>query len=76
MDVWPQFRSPLTWDFFAVLTYLMVSVLFWYIGIIPDLAAARDRARRRGSAGLLRSPRARLARLGAATGRAGGRPTG
>lgn len=47
MDVWPQFRSPLTWDFFAVLTYLIVSVLFWYIGIIPDLATARDRARKR-----------------------------
>ena len=48
MDVWPQFRSPLTWDFFAVLTYLIVSVLFWYIGIVPDLAAARDRAHGRG----------------------------
>ncbi|BBC72771.1 hydrogenase [Altererythrobacter sp. B11] len=47
MNVWPQFRSPLTWDFFAVLTYLIVSVLFWYIGIIPDLAAARDRAKKR-----------------------------
>lgn len=45
--VWPQFHSPLTWDFFAVLTYLIVSALFWYIGIIPDLAATRDRARRR-----------------------------
>ena len=47
MGVWPQFRSPLTWDFFAVLTYLIVSVCFWYIGIVPDLAAARDRARKR-----------------------------
>jgi molybdopterin-containing oxidoreductase family membrane subunit len=47
MTVWPQFRSPLTWDFFAVLTYLTVSVLFWYIGIVPDLAGVRDRARRR-----------------------------
>lgn len=47
MDIWPQFRSPLTWDFFAVLTYLVVSVLFWYIGAIPDFAAARDRANRR-----------------------------
>jgi molybdopterin-containing oxidoreductase family membrane subunit len=44
MNVWPQFKSPLTWDFFAVLTYLTVSVLFWYIGIVPDLAGARDRA--------------------------------
>ncbi|WEX10564.1 NrfD/PsrC family molybdoenzyme membrane anchor subunit [Chelativorans sp. AA-79] len=49
MTVWPQFKSPLTWDFFAVLTYLTVSVLFWYIGIVPDLAAVRDRAKRRGA---------------------------
>jgi molybdopterin-containing oxidoreductase family membrane subunit len=47
MGVWPQFRSPLTWDFFAVLTYLTVSALFWYIGIIPDLASVRDRAKTR-----------------------------
>jgi hypothetical protein len=66
MQVWPQFKSPLTWDFFAVLTYLTVSVLFWYIGIIPDLAAARDRgaARRLGPFGDFapdgRRPRPRL----------------
>ncbi len=47
MTLWPQFKSPLSWDFFAVLTYLSVSVLFWYIGIVPDLAATRDRARKR-----------------------------
>jgi len=47
MTIQPQFRSPLTWDFFAVLTYLTVSLLFWYIGILPDLAASRDRARKR-----------------------------
>jgi Ni/Fe-hydrogenase subunit HybB-like protein len=47
MNVWPQFRSPLTWDFFAVLTYLTVSILFWYIGTLPDLAATRDRAKSR-----------------------------
>ena len=47
MTVWPQFRSPLTWDFFAVLTYLTVSILFWYIGIVPDLATTRDRAKKR-----------------------------
>ena len=47
MKVWPQFRSPLEWDIWAVLTYLTVSVVFWYVGLIPDLAAARDRARRR-----------------------------
>lgn len=48
MGVWPQFRSPLEWDIWAVLTYLGVSLLFWYTGLIPDLANARDRARRRG----------------------------
>lgn len=48
MGVWPQFRSPLAWDFFAVLVYLLVSVLFWYIGILPDLASARDSAAKRG----------------------------
>jgi molybdopterin-containing oxidoreductase family membrane subunit len=42
--VWPQFRSPLIWDFFAVSTYLTVSLLFWYLGMVPDLAALRDRA--------------------------------
>ena len=43
--VWPQFKSPLLWDVAAVLTYLIVSVLFWYIGLVPDLATLRDRAR-------------------------------
>ncbi|OHV80988.1 NrfD/PsrC family molybdoenzyme membrane anchor subunit [Ensifer sp. LCM 4579] len=47
MDIWPQFKSPLAWDFVAVLTYLTVSALFWYIGIVPDLAAVRDRASKR-----------------------------
>ena len=47
MAVWPQFKSPLSWDFFGVLIYLLVSFLFWYIGIIPDLASARDRATKR-----------------------------
>ncbi|QDU98092.1 NrfD/PsrC family molybdoenzyme membrane anchor subunit [Lignipirellula cremea] len=42
--VWPQFRSPLMWDFFAVSTYATVSLLFWYVGLIPDLATLRDRA--------------------------------
>src|SRR6202047_2887604 len=41
--VWPQFRSPLLWDVFAVSTYGTVSVLFWYTGLIPDLATMRDR---------------------------------
>lgn len=42
--VWPQFRSPLIWDFFAVLTYATVSLLFWYQGLLPDLATMRDRS--------------------------------
>jgi Ni/Fe-hydrogenase subunit HybB-like protein len=44
MDLWPNFRSPLVWDVFAVLTYFTVSILFWYAGLIPDLATLRDRA--------------------------------
>jgi molybdopterin-containing oxidoreductase family membrane subunit len=42
--IWPNFRSPLLWDVFAVSTYFTVSVLFWYTGLIPDLATLRDRA--------------------------------
>jgi Ni/Fe-hydrogenase subunit HybB-like protein len=45
LGVWPQFRSPLMWDVFAVSTYFTVSVLFWYVGLIPDVAIIRDRAR-------------------------------
>ncbi|MFY9223375.1 MAG: NrfD/PsrC family molybdoenzyme membrane anchor subunit [Blastocatellia bacterium] len=45
MDLWPQFRSPLMWDVFAVSTYGSVSLLFWYVGLIPDLATMRDRAK-------------------------------
>ncbi len=44
MEMWPQFRSPLLWDVFAVGTYFTVSLLFWYVGLIPDLATLRDRA--------------------------------
>ncbi|MBS0208346.1 MAG: polysulfide reductase NrfD [Planctomycetes bacterium] len=47
MDMWPNFRSPLVWDVFAVLTYLTVSTIFWYVGLIPDLATMRDRAQHR-----------------------------
>jgi Ni/Fe-hydrogenase subunit HybB-like protein len=47
MWFWPQFRSPLVWDVFAVSTYLTVSLLFWFVGLIPDLATLRDRARTR-----------------------------
>ena len=44
MSIWPQFRSPLIWDVFAVSTYGTVSLLFWYTGLVPDLATMRDRA--------------------------------
>lgn len=47
MGIWPQFRSPLMWDVFAVSTYASVSLLFWYVGLIPDLATMRDRAKNR-----------------------------
>jgi len=42
MDLWPQFRSPLLWDVFAVSTYFTISLVFWYVGLIPDLATLRD----------------------------------
>jgi molybdopterin-containing oxidoreductase family membrane subunit len=45
LGMWPQFRSPLIWDVFAVSTYATVSLLFWYVGLIPDLATLRDRTR-------------------------------
>jgi len=45
MAIWPQFRSPLMWDVFAISTYATVSLLFWYMGMVPDLATFRDRAR-------------------------------
>ena len=45
MEMWPQFRSPLLWDVFAVSTYFTVSLMFWYVGLIPDLATMRDRAK-------------------------------
>jgi Ni/Fe-hydrogenase subunit HybB-like protein len=48
MGLWPQFRSPLVWDVFAVSTYFTVSLIFWYIGLLPDLATLRDRAKTRG----------------------------
>jgi molybdopterin-containing oxidoreductase family membrane subunit len=47
MNVWPQWRSPLVWDIFAISTYIIVSILFWYMGLVPDLATLRDRARKR-----------------------------
>jgi molybdopterin-containing oxidoreductase family membrane subunit len=45
MDLWPNFRSPLLWDVFAVSTYFVASLLFWFTGLIPDLATFRDRAK-------------------------------
>ncbi len=48
MGLWPQFRSPLIWDVFAVSTYGTVSFLFWFVGLIPDFATMRDRAERPG----------------------------
>jgi Ni/Fe-hydrogenase subunit HybB-like protein len=47
MGIWPNFRSPLMWDVFAVLTYFTVSLLFWFMGLIPDFASLRDTARKK-----------------------------
>ncbi len=49
MKLWPQFRSPLVWDCFAVSTYATVSLLFWYVGLVPDLATLRDRTNNRAA---------------------------
>src|SRR5688572_13661651 len=49
MSMWPQFRSPLLWDVFAVSTYATVSAVFWYVGLIPDFATLRDKAVNRGA---------------------------
>ena len=51
MGLWPQFRSPLIWDVFAVSTYGTVSALFWFTGLVPDMATLRDRAKSRIGAG-------------------------
>ncbi len=47
MGLWPQWRSALVWDFWAVSVYIIFSILFWYVGLIPDLAVLRDRGRKR-----------------------------
>lgn len=47
MGMWPNFKSPLLWDVFAVSTYASVSLVFWYMGLIPDIATFRDRATNR-----------------------------
>ena len=66
MSYWPQFRSPLVWDVFAVSTYFTISLVFWFIGLIPDLATLRDRAANRWAAHHLRHSGDGLARLGPA----------
>ena len=48
MSMWPNFKSPLLWDVFAVSTYFTVSALFWFVGLVPDLATFRDRAAKAG----------------------------
>ncbi len=71
MNLWPQWRSPLVWDIFAISTYIIVSLLFWYMGLVPDLGdAARPRHARAGKSRRLRPARAGLARRSAAIGRA------
>ena len=47
MAIWPQFRSPLVWDVFAVSTYATISFVFWFVGLIPDFASMRDKARKK-----------------------------
>lgn len=49
MNLWPQFKSPLMWDFIAIFAYVTNSVVFWYFGMVPDLAAVRDRAQSRAA---------------------------
>ena len=68
MGIEPNFRSPLVWDVFAVSTYATVSLLFWFVGLIPDLATLRDRAGHRGAEDRLRHAGDGLARVGAALG--------
>jgi Ni/Fe-hydrogenase subunit HybB-like protein len=45
MRYWPNFRSPLVWDVFAVSTYGTISLVFWFVGLIPDFATMRDKRR-------------------------------
>ena len=66
MGVWPQFRSPLVWDVFAVSTYATISAVFWFVGLVPDLATMREEATNPLGAQGLRSAVAGLARIGAA----------
>ncbi|MCB9845691.1 MAG: polysulfide reductase NrfD [Phycisphaeraceae bacterium] len=59
-SIWPNFRSPLLWDVFAVSTYFTVSLLFWFMGLIPDMASLRDRAHKRMLASKRRAEKPRL----------------
>ena len=78
--IWPQFKSPLIWDVFAVSTYFTISLLFWFLGLVPDLAALRDSSPSKTKRLDLRHLRHGLARVGPALGRvqvglrAAGRP--
>ena len=74
MGLWPQFRSPLVWDVFAVSTYFTVSLIFWYIGLIPDLATLRDKRYNQGTPGNLRNAGSWLARAPPCTGNVTNRP--
>jgi molybdopterin-containing oxidoreductase family membrane subunit len=49
LGLWPNFKSPLMWDVFAVNTYFLVSLMFWYVGLLPDLAALRDTSKSRAA---------------------------
>ena len=75
MHVWPNFRSPLLWDVFAVSTYVTVSLLFWYMGMIPDLATLRDRATTQVRQIVYGAPRAWAGAARAGTGTATSGPT-
>ena len=57
MGLWPQFRSPLLWDFFAILTYVISSILFWFLGLLPDLGAGARPRDDAAQPGLLRHSR-------------------
>ncbi len=75
MGLWPQFRSALVWDVFAVSTYFTISLLFWYMGMIPDLATLRDRAQDSAGAAQLWRAGDGLAQLGPALATLRDRPT-
>src|SRR5262245_3493148 len=62
-SLWVHFRSPLIWDFFAISTYFTISVIFWYVGLLPDLATVRDRTRANSSLSGLSAYARRRARV-------------